>query len=65
MTINELEKRLAAVERELALLKQAQPTKKGNDAWLKMFGRFAGDAGYRAMASAGKKWRKAENRRKA
>ena len=65
MTIKELEKRLAAVERELALLKQTQPTKKRNDAWLKMFGKFAGDPGYQAMASAGKKWRKAENRRKA
>lgn len=64
MTIKELEKRLAAVERELALLKQAQPAKKGNQALLKMFGKFAGDAGYQAMASAGKKWRKAENQRK-
>jgi hypothetical protein len=65
MTIKELEKRLAAVERELAELKQAQAKNPGNSAWLKMFGKFANDEGYRAMANAGKKWRKAENRRKA
>lgn len=65
MTIKELEKRLAAVERELAELKQAQALKAGNSVWLKMFGKYADDAGYKAMANAGKKWRKAENRRKA
>lgn len=64
MTIKELEKRLAAVERELAELKLAQAKKPSNSAWLKMFGKYADDAGYKAMASAGKKWRKAENRRK-
>lgn len=64
MTIKELEKRLAAVERELAQLKRAQSEKKGNKVWLKMFGKFAGDAGYKAMVSAGKKWRKTENQRK-
>lgn len=64
MKITDLERRLAAVERELALLKQALNAKKGNGAWLKMFGKYADDAGYKAMASAGKKWRNAENRRK-
>ena len=64
MNLKDLEKRLAAVERELALLKQAQTAKKGNKAWLKMFGKYTDDSGYRAMAEAGKKWCKAENRRK-
>ena len=64
MNVKDLERRLAAVEKELALLKQALTAKKGNGAWLKMFGKYADDPGYRAMTSAGKKWRKAENRRK-
>jgi hypothetical protein len=64
MNLKDFEKRLAAVERELALLKQALTAKEGNGAWLKMFGKYADDPGYRAMAEAGKRWRETENRRK-
>jgi hypothetical protein len=61
MPQNQLEKRVAALEAEVASLKQERTQK--NRWWDKIAGTFAGDPLFGEAMKLGRQWRESENRR--
>lgn len=61
MTQNQLEKRLAALEAEVANLKQER--KSPGRWWDEIAGTFANDPAFHEAMELGRKWRERENRR--
>jgi hypothetical protein len=61
MTTAEIEKRLAALEAEMASLKSSPKSK--NRWWDKIAGSFAKDPAFDEAMRLGRKWRESENRK--
>jgi len=61
MSVAELEKRVSALERELAELRKLVAKEPDQHAWRKTFGVFANDPFFDAMVERGREWRAQAN----
>ena len=64
MSVVELEKRVIALERELAELRKLVLMHPEESGWRKTFGVFANDPFFDAMVERGKEWREQANQDK-